>query len=115
MNSLRRSLLSFLRTVRNCVFGGNSHPVRDVAAQAPADKVPAITSTTWTSNSRGPVLDAGCYSRIARELGVSRSHVCLVANGHRTSARVKAALEIERARVQRVLRKQLDVQDGGAQ
>ena len=40
-------------------------------------------------------------SRIARELQVGRAHVCLVAKGLRTSARVEAALAKEYARVDR--------------
>jgi predicted XRE-type DNA-binding protein len=38
-------------------------------------------------------------SRVARQLGVSRSHVSMVANGHRCSSRVEAALKEEYKRV----------------
>jgi hypothetical protein len=40
-------------------------------------------------------------SRVARQLGLSRSHVCLVANGKRRSRSVERALEKEYARVDR--------------
>jgi predicted XRE-type DNA-binding protein len=43
-------------------------------------------------------------SRVARQLGLSRSHVCEVANGHRRSRRVQLALEKEYARVDREVR-----------
>ena len=59
-------------------------------------------------------LDYGSISRVAKELGVGKSHVCLVAHGHRTSARVTAALAIERERVASQLRKQLNQHDRGA-
>jgi predicted XRE-type DNA-binding protein len=40
-------------------------------------------------------------SRVARQLDVSRSYVCMVVNGHRSSARILTALAKEYARVER--------------
>jgi transcriptional regulator with XRE-family HTH domain len=42
----------------------------------------------------------GLLSRIARQLGLSRSYVSRVAHGERTSAAVEAALRKELARIQ---------------
>jgi len=44
-------------------------------------------------------------SRIARQLGLSRSYVCLVVNGKRTSRLVEAALEKEYRRIDRLVRR----------
>ena len=44
-------------------------------------------------------------SRVARQMGLSRSHVCMVANGRRRSRRVEVALEREYARVEREVAK----------
>lgn len=40
-------------------------------------------------------------SRVAGQLGLSRSYISMVVNGHRTSARVERALEKEYARIER--------------
>jgi hypothetical protein len=42
---------------------------------------------------------------VARKLGLSRSHLCLVANGHRRSRRVEAALNREYARIEREIQR----------
>jgi len=46
-------------------------------------------------------LTRSIQNRVAMRLGLSRSHVCLVANGHRKSARVERALAVEYAWVER--------------
>jgi hypothetical protein len=45
-------------------------------------------------------LTRNIQSRVARQLQLSRSHLCMVANGHRTSRRVEIALAKEYARVE---------------
>jgi predicted XRE-type DNA-binding protein len=50
-------------------------------------------------------LTRNIQSRVARVLHLSRSHVCLVANGHRKSARVEKALAKEYARIERVVQR----------
>lgn len=53
------------------------------------------------SNTFRTKLTRSIQARVAVRLGLSRSHVCLVANGHRKSARVERALAAEYARVER--------------
>lgn len=52
-------------------------------------------------------------SRIAKQLGVSRCHVSLVANGRRVSKKVTAALAEEYARIERKVQR-FERRNGGA-
>jgi DNA-binding transcriptional regulator YdaS (Cro superfamily) len=53
-------------------------------------------------------LYSGLQSRVARSLGISRSVVCQVMNGSKTSKRVATALEKEFSRVERVIARNLE-------
>lgn len=53
-------------------------------------------------------LYVGLQSRVARTLGISRSVVCQVMNGTRTSKRVAAALEKEFSRIEREIARDLE-------
>lgn len=50
-------------------------------------------SSNRTKNLRAALKTRGLCARVARELGVSRSHLSLVARGVRSSRRIEAALE----------------------
>jgi hypothetical protein len=50
-------------------------------------------------------LSTGLFSRIARDLNLSRHHVCEVANGRRRSPRVEAALKAEFSRIEKLVLK----------
>jgi len=59
----------------------------------------------WTgymnANTFRTKLTRNIQSRVARQLGLSRSHLCLVANGLRQSRQVEIALAKEYARIER--------------
>ena len=50
-------------------------------------------------------LTRSALSRVAKGLGLSKTHVCAVANGHRTSARVEEAILQEYVRIEREVRR----------
>lgn len=85
--------------------------LRFLLGRRPSERRPGITcqptvpaelpiATALSNAVRKAKLSRNVQSRVARELGVSRSHVCMVANGHRTSARVTKALEREFRRIE---------------
>jgi hypothetical protein len=57
------------------------------------------------ANTYRTKLTRNILSRVARKLGLSRSHLCLVSNGHRRSRRVEAALAREYELIERRVRR----------
>ncbi len=64
-----------------------------------------LKDTTATVLQMRPRLYKGIYSRIARKLGVSRSHVRQVGEGKKRSRRIELALTAECRRIERQIEK----------
>lgn len=64
-----------------------------------------LWSGYMNANTYRTKLSRNILSRVAKQLGLSRSHLCLVANGHRRSRRVEAALVKEYARIEREIQR----------
>jgi hypothetical protein len=66
----------------------------------PAQQVLSESSKSLDLNTVRMRLTRSIQARVARALGVSRCHVSMVVNGHRTSAKVSNALKREYAAVE---------------
>jgi hypothetical protein len=107
--SRMEQLLALLRAFADVVLTGECKllaplPTRPVAAAAPR-------TGCGNSSTLRMRLTRNIQSRVARQLGLSRSHVCLVASGKRRSRAVEAALEVEYAAVE----DQIAARSGGAE